>query len=369
MSNNILQPVSPDFNTYLRENAQVYWNSQTPAAPSGNTNVTFQFDAFGNASAYSPNSSGSSIRLETNGTNNGSQSILNLSSGTNVTLVDNGSGTVTISATGAPLPSTTNLIAGNGTGGGADSTIAPSNVTLLNTNNLLVGSNDLGTQGGAQNTFVYSTSNFGGHGVLKVGFDKINNNILIDYQNILAQGQNLNLGTGAAGGFVSLWGQGSERARISTTGGFSVGTATFNGTDPGAGNVAVQGTISATSISVNGNSVVSLGGTLSNANVVVGAGAGSGGSATLTGVDGTHLLTVTTGTLPTLSASIAIVTFTSSRGHISYAILEPANAVTAALSGTGSVFMSANSATAYTLSAGTVALAASTTYVWNVVAI
>lgn len=113
----------------------------------------------------------------------------------------------------------------------------------------------------------------------------------------------------------------------------------------------------------------SLGGTLSNSNVAVSTGAGTGGSASIVGLDGTHQLTVITGTLPTLSAAIATVTFTATRGHISYVVLTPANAATALLTGASMVFMSANSATAYTLSAGTTALTAATTYVWNVVAL
>jgi len=43
---------------------------------------------------------GSGITLKTNGTNNGSQSILNLAAGTNMTLTDNGSGTVTFASSG-----------------------------------------------------------------------------------------------------------------------------------------------------------------------------------------------------------------------------------------------------------------------------
>jgi len=42
---------------------------------------------------------GSSILLQTNGTNNGSQSLLNLIAGTNITLTDNGSGGITIDST------------------------------------------------------------------------------------------------------------------------------------------------------------------------------------------------------------------------------------------------------------------------------
>lgn len=44
--------------------------------------------------------SGSSITLETNGVSNGSQTLLNLVAGANVTIVDGGSGSITISATG-----------------------------------------------------------------------------------------------------------------------------------------------------------------------------------------------------------------------------------------------------------------------------
>jgi hypothetical protein len=55
--------------------------------------------------------SGTSITLKTNGTNNGSQSILNLANGTNITLADNGSGQVTInnSALANPVLKTANV--------------------------------------------------------------------------------------------------------------------------------------------------------------------------------------------------------------------------------------------------------------------
>jgi hypothetical protein len=47
------------------------------------------------------NAGGSSVTLKTNGTNNGSQSTLNLAAGSNVTLTDNGTGTVTIASSGS----------------------------------------------------------------------------------------------------------------------------------------------------------------------------------------------------------------------------------------------------------------------------
>ncbi len=52
-------------------------------------------DSSGNGAWQAP-TSGSSITLQTNGSNNGSQSLLNLVPGTNITLTDNGSGNVTI---------------------------------------------------------------------------------------------------------------------------------------------------------------------------------------------------------------------------------------------------------------------------------
>lgn len=54
----------------------------------------------GSTTTYNFTGGGSSIALKTNGTTNGSQSILNLKAGTNVTLTDNGSGQITIDASG-----------------------------------------------------------------------------------------------------------------------------------------------------------------------------------------------------------------------------------------------------------------------------
>lgn len=51
----------------------------------------------------------SALALQINGTPNGSQATLNLASGSNVTITDGGSGTVTIAATQGPFPSTTGM--------------------------------------------------------------------------------------------------------------------------------------------------------------------------------------------------------------------------------------------------------------------
>ena len=47
---------------------------------------------------------GTSVVLETNGVHNGSQSLLNLSAGNNITLTDNGAGTVTIASQTQTIP-------------------------------------------------------------------------------------------------------------------------------------------------------------------------------------------------------------------------------------------------------------------------
>lgn len=118
-TNNILQPVSTDFNIFVRENPSVFFNSITPAALPSTTNVTFQFDQFGNVSACVAASGGSSLSLETKGVANGSQTLLNLAAANNVTLTDNGSGTVTVGSSvpgaNAQVPMTDgagNLVAG-----------------------------------------------------------------------------------------------------------------------------------------------------------------------------------------------------------------------------------------------------------------
>lgn len=54
----------------------------------------------GAACFFNPPTSGGAIALQTNGTNNGSQSLLNLHAGSNMTLTDNGSGQITFDASG-----------------------------------------------------------------------------------------------------------------------------------------------------------------------------------------------------------------------------------------------------------------------------
>lgn len=130
MSNNILEPIPSNLNDYLLKYRVITLSNTTPAAPGGNTNITFQMDGFGNISAYS-SSSGASLSLKTNGVANGSQSILNIAQGSNITAIDNGSGTVTLSApNGASVGSANAVqIVGATAGSFAASTLSQNSVS------------------------------------------------------------------------------------------------------------------------------------------------------------------------------------------------------------------------------------------------
>ena len=101
--------------------------------------------------------------------------------------------------------------------------------------------------------------------------------------------------------------------------------------------------------------------------LAAGAGAGTGPTVTL-GANSSDLagsISVTTGTIPTLSAVIVTLTYAAGAfPHGSIVILTAGNSATAGLNSTGMVFPTGSSTT-FTITAGTVALAAATTYVWN----
>lgn len=130
-----------------------------------NTNITVNAKGLITAAA---NGSVSSITLKTNGANNGSQTTLNLAAGTNVTLADNGTGTVTIASTGGSgvtlktngvnngSQTILNLVAGSGqslTDNGSGS------VTIASSNNVILpqaffNANDTGSFATLSNAFV-----------------------------------------------------------------------------------------------------------------------------------------------------------------------------------------------------------------------
>ncbi len=126
-------------------------------------NYTFPSAQGGASTVLTNNGSGtlswsaipSVVSLRTNGTTNGSQSILNLVSGTNITLSDNGSGAVTITAAGGSslLGSTSSSNSETWLGGGAGSSSNSTNATVFL--GLNAGANATGATG---SVFVGSSS-------------------------------------------------------------------------------------------------------------------------------------------------------------------------------------------------------------------
>ena len=101
--------------------------------------------------------------------------------------------------------------------------------------------------------------------------------------------------------------------------------------------------------------------------VVAGTGAGSSPTVTLPGssTDLVGTLSVVTGTSPTASATIAVVTFSVPRTIPAYCTPLPQNAAAAALYGNANPYFSTPSGASWTFVAGSTALAASTTYLWT----
>ena len=101
----------------------------------------------------------------------------------------------------------------------------------------------------------------------------------------------------------------------------------------------------------------------SAATIAVGTGAGTSPTNASAGSDLDGLINITTGTLPVASATVATITFTSTKTSAPACTFSPAGPNTALLSGTSMVYLSA-STTVATFTAGATALAAATQYKW-----
>lgn len=120
-----------------------------------------------------------------------------------------------------------------------------------------------------------------------------------------------------------------------------------------------------TSIDSKGNlHVPHVIGSTASPGIAGGTGVGSGGTLILNGTDLSGSLNISTGISPSTSAVILTVTFNKTYAAAPYVVFSPANSTAAALSGVSAIFVN-SSTTAFKLTAGTVALAASTQYIWN----
>jgi len=101
--------------------------------------------------------------------------------------------------------------------------------------------------------------------------------------------------------------------------------------------------------------------------IAAGAGAGTSPTVSVT-TNGKQLqVTVTTGTLPTgTNATIATVTLPNALSYTPYPVFSGANANTSLLSAASMVYMTSSGTANVTITSGTTALTAATTYVWNI---
>ena len=99
------------------------------------------------------------------------------------------------------------------------------------------------------------------------------------------------------------------------------------------------------------------------------AGSGAGTSPTIAANansnDLSGYLTVTTGSSPAASATIATGTFGTAYSTLAKCSLWPANAAASALTGAGKAYIPVGSNTAFSIASGATALAASTLYIWG----
>ena len=133
----------------------------------------------------------------------------------------------------------------------------------------------------------------------------------------------------------------------------------FSGNSFMGGNLATTEGNTVTTTHILGNNPVGGG---SAPSISAGAGAGTSPTVTLQGTDMDGLISVTTGTTPSLSATIATITYNLAFPNHSYVVLYPANAITAAL-GVNMVYTT-GSTTNFTLTSSATGLTAATAYQW-----
>jgi hypothetical protein len=182
-------------------------------------------------------------------------------------------------------------------------------------------------------------------------------------------GQTFNITSGA--GIGSLSGNGQMLMGASTTGGLQMAgqgstndIAIYNknislimSTPTGTTDLSLVGSF--TSKHLLGNS--------STPTIAAGTGAGTTPTVSVSGNDTDMQVTITTGTTPAGSnATIATITYNATFGTTPHPTFSPANANSAALTGTTGIFLDGASATTYTIKSGATALTASTTYLFNV---
>jgi hypothetical protein len=189
--------------------------------------------------------------------------------------------------------------------------------------------------------------------------------------NTYTEGSSGTLGTGASAWFGDeTWAAGSA-----TT--YTIGSTLFINGPPAAGtNVTITtpyslfifsgNTFTGGSIFTGSNQSINSGHFVGNSvapTIAAGAGAGTSPTVSIAGTDQSGVITVTTGTLPTASATVATITYNFAYPNATYPVLMPANSSTALLSGATMVFTTGGTTT-FVITGGTTGLTAATTYSW-----
>lgn len=137
----------------------------------------------------------------------------------------------------------------------------------------------------------------------------------------------------------------------------------------GTGDLSIGTTTDTEKLTVNGNVALQhIHGTTSTPTIAAGTGAGSSpGTLSVTGTDASMVISITTGTAPVLSSTVATVTFATAYGVAPVIILTPANSAAALLTGITDAFITqaSTSTTTFVITSGTTGLTGATTYVWN----
>ncbi len=199
------------------------------------------------------------------------------------------------------------------------------------------------------------------------GSDVTTGHTFIDPNNSLTSGNSWTFDN--TNGLVGLLANGTRRIA-----GYSfsmVNTTTTSGsesadlaikTQSAGGGLTTRATVNSTGIST-----IHLQGSTSTPTIAAGAGAGTTPTIAVAGSDMGGYITLTTGTLPTLSAVVSTVTFNVTYASAPRMIsLTPANNNAAMLSGVNMVFVdqAGITTTTFDVTAGTTALTAATTYKW-----
>lgn len=127
--------------------------------------------------------------------------------------------------------------------------------------------------------------------------------------------------------------------------------------------------LSGQSIAVSKVTSTHIVGSTSAPTIAAGAGAGTSPTIVIAGTDLAGRITLTTGTLPTVSATVCTVTFHTAFSAAPYVILTLAGGGTGALGATAANVYVNETTTTFVVSVGTGGLTAATQYIWNYIVI